>query len=166
MKYTVQDGFPYYIELTENQGFKSLFLSQENMALFASLDEEEASFRYAPGKWSIKQMLGHIIDHERIMTYRALRISRKDPTALAGYDQDVMVDGSRFDELSFEMLLNDFKCVRAATNSFIQTLSDEQLQLKGLAWKYELTVEEVLRATIGHEAHHMLVLKDKYSSVL
>src|SRR6478735_4780423 len=149
MKYTVQDGFPYYIELLGNQDHRSLFASQENLALLETISEEKSTYRYAPGKWSIKQIVGHMTDHERIMVYRALRFSRKDSTQLPGYDQDLFVDNSRFDQLSFRQLLADFTNVRAATNSFIDTLSEAQYQLKGAAWKYELTVEEFLKATIG-----------------
>ncbi|POY35949.1 DinB family protein [Solitalea longa] len=162
MKYTVQDGFPYYIELLGNTSYQQLFSSNENLTLLESLDEEKATHRYAAGKWSIKQIIGHITDHERIMTYRALRFSRNDKTLLPGYDQNLFVENSRFDELSFKQLLTDFKNVRSATNSFIDSLSEEQLSLKGQAWKYELTVEEFLQATAGHEVHHINIIKERY----
>lgn len=162
MKYTVADGFPYYIELIGNSDYQQLFYDLKSFALLESLSETQASYRYAPGKWSIKQIIGHITDHERIMMYRALRFSRKDSTALPGYDQNVLVENSRFDELSLKQLVTDFKHVRKASNSFIEMLSPEQLTLKGFAWKYELTVEEFLKATIGHELHHMTIIKEKY----
>ena len=162
MKYTVKDGFPYYVELTEGKDYKQLFTSTAIFDLLYSIGEEKSCYRYAENKWSIKQIAGHITDHERIMTYRALRFSRKDETLLPGYDQNLLVDNSRFDELKFDELINDFKNVRAATNSFINTLSDAQLQLRGVAWIYELTVEDFMKATIGHELHHVAVLKDKY----
>jgi len=103
-------------------------------------------------------------DHERIMTYRALRFSRNDKTPLPGYDQNILVDNSRFDELSVKQLTTDFENVRNATVSFINGLSPEQLLRTGTAWKYELTVEEFLKATIGHELHHIEVIKQKYLS--
>ena len=162
MKYTVQDGFPYYIELLGNLNYRQLFSSQDNIALLETIGEEKASYRYAPGKWSIKQIVGHMTDHERIMTYRALRFSRKDTAQLPGYDQNLFVDNSRFDELSLQQLLTDFKNVRSATNSFIDGLSESQLNLKGVAWKYELTVEAFLKAAIGHELHHTHIIKDRY----
>jgi uncharacterized damage-inducible protein DinB len=165
MKYTINDGFPYYIELLGDKDYHQLFLSKENFNLLKSLKEEQAAYRYAPGKWSIKQIIGHMTDHERIMTYRALRFSRKDKTPLPGYDQNVFVDNSRFDEQPASQLIQDFENVRNASNSFIQSLSKEQLLLTGTAWKYELTVEEFLKATIGHEVHHMEIIKQKYLSL-
>ena len=162
MKYTVQDGFPYYVELLEDADYRQLFSSPENFILLETISEEKARYRYAPGKWSIKQIVGHMTDHERIMTYRALRFSRKDTTLLPGYEQNLFVNNSRFDELSLQQLLTDFKNVRSATNSFIDGLSESQLNLKGVAWKYELTVEEFLKATMGHEMHHIRIIKDKY----
>lgn len=162
MRYTVQDGFPYYIELIEHADYKQLFASQENFALLDTMSEEQAGYRYALSKWSIKQIVGHITDHERIMMYRALRFSRKDTTQLPGYDQNLFVDNSRFDELSLQQLVTDFRNVRYSTNSFIDSLSPAQLNLKGVAWKYELSVEEFLKATIGHEMHHISIIKEKY----
>ena len=162
MNLTVSDGFPYYISLVGPSNLNQLFRSDVNFKLFSSLTEEQVNYRYAPGKWSIKQIIGHITDHERIMTYRALRFSRKDTTALPGYDQDLMVDNSRFNELDVKDLLVDFKNVRQATLSLMNSFSKEQLELKGQAWKYNLTVEEFLKATIGHEMHHMNVTKEKY----
>jgi hypothetical protein len=96
------------------------------------------------------------------MLYRALRFSWNDKTQLPGYDQDLLVNNSRFDELSFDDLVTDFENVRAASNSFIRSFSEEQLQLKGTANKQELTVEEFLKAAIGHQVHHMNILKEKY----
>lgn len=165
MKYTVQDGFPYYIELLGKADYKQQFSSQENFALLETLDEAKGNYRYATDKWSIKQIVGHITDHERIMTYRALRFSRKDTTQLPGYDQNLFVDNSRFDELSFRQIITDFKNVRSATNSFIDSLSELQLNLKGFAWKYELTVEEFLKATIGHEIHHIDIITNRYLKI-
>lgn len=164
MAYTVNDGFLYYIECVGNNDYFQLFSSKENSDFFRSISEEQSISRYAPDKWSIKQILGHITDHERIMTYRTLRFSRKDPTLLPGYDQNVFVDNSRFDEQSFEQLLTDYSNVRNATISFIKSLSKEQLALTGKAWVFELTIEDFLKATIGHELHHLKVIKERYLS--
>ena len=162
MKYRLEDGFPYYIELIEKLNYRQLFSSQENLTLLGSISEVQATYRYAQNKWSIKQIVGHIADHERIMMYRALRFSRKDTTQLSGYDQNLFVENSRFDELTLKQLVTDLKNVRNASNSFMLSLSESQLNLKGFAWKYELTVEEFLKATIGHEMHHIDIIKRRY----
>lgn len=166
MRYNISDGFPFYAELTENQNLVDLFKSNTFFDFYRSISEEKSKTRYAEGKWSLKQIIGHITDHERIMTYRTLRFSRKDDTQLSGYDQDVMVNNSRFDELLWADLVEDLQNVRKASLSFIKGLSAEQLQLKGKAWKYELTVEEFLRATIGHEMHHFNVIQERYAPFL
>lgn len=162
MALTVSDGFPYYISLTISSDLNTLFSSDANFNLLSSLTTEQQNYRYAPGKWSMKQIIEHMTDHERIMTYRALRFSRKDSTLLPGYDQDLLVENGRANELSLTDLMDDFKNVRRATHSFMKNLSPQQYQLKGKAWKFELTVEEFLRATIGHELHHMAVIREKY----
>ena len=162
MTYSVSDGFPYYIELTENEDYKTLFESKTFIETLERLTETQANYRYAPKKWSLKQIIGHITDHERIMVYRALRFSRKDQTSLPGYDQDLFVDNGFYDDLPFETILNDYKNVRQATLSFIKTLTPEKLKLTGTAWKYQLTVAEFLKATIGHEIHHIKVIQEKY----
>src|SRR4051812_19198018 len=104
MALTPSSGFPYYISLTDNLDLKTLFESEENYKKLSLLKEEQSQFRYEPEKWSIKQVLGHVTDHERIMSYRALRISRKDLTPLSGYDQDLFVEHGRFDERSWTEL--------------------------------------------------------------
>jgi DinB superfamily len=161
MPYTISDGFPYYIQLVETD-YLELFNSFDRFLVYDKISEQQSTFRYEPGKWSIKQIIGHITDHERIMTYRTLRFSKKDETLLPGYDQDIFMENSRFDEISWEDLVQDFKNVRKATISFMKMLSAEQLNLKGKAWIYELTVEEFLKATIGHELHHFEIIKNKY----
>ena len=165
MKTTPSAGFPYYIELVGDQNFKSLFHSDDIFNLLAKVTEEKSAYRYTPEKWSIKQILGHMTDHERIMAYRILRFSRKDSTPLSGYDQELLVANARFDEIPFKDLIEDFRNVRNSTISLMKSLSDIQLKLKGVAWKFELSVEGFLKATIGHQLHHQNVLKERYKLI-
>ncbi|HMV78885.1 MAG TPA: DinB family protein [Leptospiraceae bacterium] len=162
MKYAVSDGFPYYIELLGEADYLKLFSSLEDFELLETISEEKANYRFAPDKWNIKQIVGHLTDHERIMIYRILRISRKDTAQLAGYDQELFTANSRFNEISYKQILTDFKNVRASSISFIDTLSQEQLKFKGLVWKFEMSIEEFLKAVIGHTIHHMNIIKEKY----
>ena len=162
MKHQLSEGFPYYIELVENLDYKKLFFSQEIFSFLNLISEEKSNYAYQNNKWNIKQIVGHLTDYERVMIYRAFRFSRKDTTPLASFDEQFYVENSRFNELSYTQLLEDFKNVRTATNSFISNLSSEQLLLKGFAWKYELTVEGFLQATIGHQIHHVNIINEKY----
>ena len=163
MKYTPKDGFPYYFELAKEGDLQSIFSATPTFSLLESIDEEKAKFRYQPGKWSIKQLVGHITDHERIKMFRAFQLSRNEKVQLWGYDQEFLVDNSRFDELSMTLLLSDFLNVRKASLSFVNTLSQSQLLIKGWAREYEITLEEFLRSIIGHEKHHLNIIREKYN---
>lgn len=165
MNLTVSDGFPYYIELLGRAAYKDLLYSNVNLEKLQNLNKDQVEYRFQSDKWSVKQVVGHMTDHERVMTYRLLTFSRRDSTLLPGYDQELFINNSRFNELDFPDILEDFKNVRNATRSFYNTLSSEQLQLKGKAWKFEMTVEDFLKATLGHELHHINVLKEKYKVI-
>ncbi|MBO3697064.1 DinB family protein [Roseivirga sp. E12] len=162
MKYLPQDGFPYYLGLAGSDRAISLFRSNDTFEFLDSLNEQTSNSRYAPDKWSIKQVVGHIVDHERIKINRAFFLSRGQDLELWGYDQESLVNGSRFDELSFVELLNDFKNVRAASISLIEGFSAFQLALKGQARQYEVTLEEFLKSIIGHERHHITIIQERY----
>jgi uncharacterized damage-inducible protein DinB len=162
MRYTPQDGFPYYFELVQEQELSALFASVKTNALLASIDEEKAVHRYAPGKWSIKQIVGHITDHERIKMFRAFQLSRNQEVELWGYDQESLVKNSRFDKLTLQQLLTDYVNVRKASQSFVDTLSTNKLQRKGWAKQHEVRLEDFLKSVIGHEIHHLNIIKERY----
>lgn len=162
MKYTPEDGFPYYFNLAAHADCKSLFSSLSTFTFLDSIPEEKADHRYTPDKWSIKQVVGHITDHERIMLFRAFSMSRNELVELWGYDQNLLVDNSRFDELTFQELTTDFLNVRKASISFIAGLSDRQLKIKGMARQHEVTLEDFLKSIIGHEMHHIKSIKERY----
>ncbi len=162
MKYTPEDGFPYYFDLVESNNLETLFASKTTFTFLQSIDEEKAAYRYKPEKWSIKQIVGHITDHERIKMFRAFQLSRNKHIELWGYDQSFLVNNSRFEELSLEILVVDFLTVRNASLSFIETLSEDQLMKTGRARQYEITLKDFLKSIIGHERHHLKVLQEKY----
>lgn len=162
MNYKPKDGFPYYFELAKKNSLQSIFKEISTKKILQSISEEEAKFRYETNKWSIKQVVGHITDHERITMFRAFQLSRNESIQLWGYDQESLVKNSRFDELSMQSLLTDFLNVRKASISFIETLSQHQLERKGMARQYEITLEEFLRSIIGHEKHHINIIQEKY----
>ncbi|MEP3209263.1 MAG: DinB family protein [Maribacter sp.] len=162
MKYTPEDGFPYYFDLVKHVDCKSLFASSSTAALLSSISEPNAIYRYAPDKWSIKQIVGHITDHERIKMFRAFLLSRTAPVALWGYDQDLLVTHSRFEDLTMKQLVDDYVNVRKASISFIDTLSENQLKIKGMAGQYEISLEDFLKSIVGHEEHHLKIIKERY----
>ena len=162
MNYTPSDGFPYYFELAKEGSLASIFSEMSTWSLLKELGEEKANFEYAPGKWSIKQLVGHITDHERIKMFRAFQLSRQEEVELWGYDQEFLVNNSRFSDLPLQVLLTDYENVRRASISFIDTLSKSHLQRKGKARQHEITLEEFLRSIIGHEKHHLRVIIEKY----
>lgn len=156
------DGFPYYLGLTGNMSCQSLFASTSTFEFLESIDEKKARCCYAPNKWNIKEIVGHITDHERIKISRAHLLSRRQPIQLWGYDQNALVENSRFDELTFKHLVFDFKNVRKASISFLDGLSKSQLKIKGMANEYEITLEDFLKSIVGHQIHHINVLKESW----
>lgn len=162
MTYSPEDGFPYYLEFVKAVDCLSLYTSLSNFRLLDSLTEEQGDYRYAPGKWSVKQVIGHITDHERIKISRAFFTSRKEPVELWGYDQNLLVNNSRFEELSLKELVTDLKNVRKASASFVASLSASQMSIVGNARQFEVTLEDFLRSIIGHEIHHFHMIKEKY----
>lgn len=162
MKYTPKDGFPYYFDIVKEMNCQSLFSSTSTITFLSSISEENAVYRYEPSKWCIKQIVGHITDHERIKTFRAFLLSRNEQVELWGYDQNALVDNSRFEDLTLKQLITDFTNVRKASMSFIAGLSESQLRIKGQARQYEITLEDFLKSIIGHEQHHIGIIKKRY----
>ncbi|MEL6917884.1 MAG: DinB family protein [Bacteroidota bacterium] len=162
MKYTPADDFPYYYDLARHMDCKPLFSSLSTFTFLDTISEEKSGHRYAPDKWSIKQIVGHITDHERIKMFRAFLLSRRVEVALWGYDQNLFVDNSCFDDLTFQDLKTDFFNVRKASISFIEALSENQLQIKGMAKQHEVTLKDFLKSIIGHQEHHLNIIKERY----
>lgn len=124
--------------------------------------EEEGDFRYAPDKWTAKEVLGHINDTERIFVYRALRIARGDKTPLSGFEQDDYVRESGHGHLAFSDLIEDFIAVRRASVSFFRNLPEAAWMRRGIANNHEFTVRAFAYMVAGHELHHTKILSEKY----
>lgn len=125
---------------------------------------ERADYAYAKDKWTLKELLGHVIDTERIMAYRLLCISRNDATSLPGFDQDDYVKYAGHNLQNFGKLIEEFELVRAANLLLIETLTEEQLGRKGMANNYPLTVRALLFIMAGHLKHHAKIIKERYLS--
>jgi hypothetical protein len=139
---------------------------RNTQSFFGSLTESESEFRYAPDKWSIRQMLGHVIDTERIFSYRALRISRGDKTPIEGFEQDDYVRNASFERRSMADLLAEFETVRRATVFLFRSLDAQAWSRRGIASQNEVTVRALAYIIAGHELHHMEVLRQKYVPAL
>ena len=132
------------------------------LALLARLDDRAALHRYAPGKWSIKEVLGHMADTERVMSYRALRIGRDDATPLAGFDENRYVPAAGCDRRPLDALRGELRVVRAATLSLLDSFDAEALTRRGEAAGQPVTVRALLWIIAGHELHHLAVLRERY----
>lgn len=134
----------------------------ETFAMLKAIPESRAGFRYAEGKWSVKELLGHLSDAERIFVYRALCVARGDAQSLPGFEEDDYVRGAAFDTRSFASIVSEFETVRAATLSFFRNLSDDGWKRQGTANGSAVSVRAIAYILAGHERHHRQVLKDRY----
>lgn len=138
----------------------------QSLALLANISEERANFRYGPDKWSIKEVLGHLIDTERIFAYRALRFARNDTTNLPGFDQDDYIRNASFDDCTLNELAAEFAHVRRSNLSLFKHLDEEAWKRKGAANDSEVSVRALAYIIAGHELHHMDILHRRYLASL
>ena len=131
-------------------------------ALLRGVSETDALKRYAPGKWSVKEVVGHLTDTERIMSYRALRIARGDETPLPGFDEKAYVPPAKFDARSLADLVTDLRTVRAATLALFRTLDADAWRRRGTASGKPISVRAIGFMIPGHERHHVEILKTRY----
>lgn len=127
-----------------------------------ALSEARALHRYAPGKWSVKEVVGHLCDAERIYAYRALRFARADETPLPGFEEDDYVPAGRFDARPLGELLEDWRTVRASTLALYRGLDDQALLRRGVANGKLVSVRAIAWLAVGHTHHHLGVLRERY----
>ena len=139
---------------------------RETVSLLSSLSEEQGDFRYATDKWSVKEVLGHLIDCERVFTYRALRFARHDETPLASIEQDDYVRYSGCAERHLADLIEEFVSLRRATIWLFRSLSPDAWTRRGTASGNPVTVRALAYITAGHELHHRRILQEKYVAQL
>lgn len=132
------------------------------LAGLRAIPESKGGHRYAAGKWSIREVIGHLADAERIFSYRALRFARADTTALPGFDENTFIANSRFDDRSLASLIEEFAAVRAASVTLFDALFPEEWTRHGTASGKEMSVRALAWVAAGHELHHLDVLKTRY----
>jgi uncharacterized damage-inducible protein DinB len=138
---------------------------REAVKLFATLTEEQANYAYAPGKWTIKQMLMHMIDTERVFAYRALSFMRGDRTALPGFNQDVWMEQIDVENRTIKSLLAEWKAVRDNTLFLHDQCTSEQEGFLGTASGWPVSPRAYFWVIVGHQLHHMKVVRERYVPV-
>jgi DinB superfamily len=128
----------------------------------AAVGEEQAGFRYAIGKWSIKEVVGHLVDTERLMVYRALCFARGERQMLPGFDENAYMAGAEFDTVPLGELVEEFRLERGANLLFFRHLRPEGWRRSGTANSRALSVRALAYIMAGHVRHHLLVLRDRY----
>ena len=156
-----------YISLVPDGDIVAALTAQASVtvAMLAALQESMGDHRYAPGKWSIKEVVGHMIDTERIFVYRALRFARADQTPLAGYEQDDYVRNAGSGGRTLASLIEEFETLRRSTVLFFSTLPEAAWLRRGISNQKEVSVRAMAWIIAGHELHHQRGLKKDYLDV-
>ena len=161
--------FPSYAEAyvrrvgTDSVSVNDLVLQRERVtAMLAPVSEQEAMFRYGPGKWSVKEVVGHITDTERVFAYRLVTIARGDESPLPGFDENAWVKAAGFDDRSLVDLLTDWVTTRNATLALARSLSPAAWQRRGTANNQPITARALMYLLLGHVEHHSALLQQRY----
>jgi hypothetical protein len=158
------DYYSRYIELVPDGDIVDTLSRQitETLAFLHSIPESRVDYQYAPDKWTIRQVVGHISDGERVFQYRAFRFSRADPTPVPGFEENLYVANAPFTRMSMANLIGEFEYLRRASIYMLSSLDAEALGRRGTANGDEITVRALAYIMAGHETHHMQVLKERY----
>ena len=153
-----------YVSLVNETDITATFEKQldEMRDFFGAISEEKSMFAYAAGKWTIKEVVGHLIDGERIFGYRALRISRGDETPIEGFEQDGYVENAHFNDYKFSELIEEFELVRKSNILFFRHLRNEDFLRMGTASDSPVSVRALAFIMVGHVSHHAKILWERY----
>jgi hypothetical protein len=157
-----------YMAAVANETDAIAVLERQQAAIdrLAALTPAQAGFRYADGKWSVREVAGHLADSERVLSYRLLRIARSDRTPLPGFDENAFVAGSNADRRSPGELAAELAAVRVATLALVRSLEDEALLRRGTVNNWTLSARALAFIIAGHFQHHVNVLRERYSIAL
>jgi hypothetical protein len=155
-----------YIELATRRSSNLLVLMKENkeetLDFFKQIPQEKHLFRYALNKWTILELLQHLIDAERVFAYRALRFSREDKTPLPGFEENDYVENSAANNRTIESLLNEFQTVRDASISLFSSLNESDFKKIGIASGSNMSVRAIGFIISGHPMHHIKIIQERY----
>ncbi|HEX8171443.1 MAG TPA: DinB family protein [Thermoanaerobaculia bacterium] len=160
----IPQGYAGYVDLVpEDDVLSAIELqSSETQKLLSSLDESRAAHRYAEGKWSVKEVLGHVCDAERIFGYRMLAIARGETQSLPGFDENSYVATAAFDRWRLGDLAEHYALLRRANIVLLRNLPEEAWDRPGVANGNRVTVRTIAHVIVGHERHHVKVLRERY----
>jgi hypothetical protein len=153
-----------YVALVPPGDVLMVLREQHDMFLheLGALSDAQSQYRYAPGKWSVKEVVGHLADTERVFAYRALCFARAETQPLPGFDEEAYVVAARFGTRPFAALLEEYRVVRNATLALFATFNSEALARRGTANDREVSVRAMAAIIAGHEAHHWRLFRDRY----
>ena len=153
-----------YIDLVKDGNILQVLRGQmeEALALFSGISEEKSLHRYQPDKWSIREMLAHINDAERVFSFRALSFARGDGGPLPSFDEKAWAPQAHAEDHSFASHVEDFQAVRLATLTLMRNFSPEAWMKRGVASDNSITVRALAFVLAGHVAHHLAILREKY----
>lgn len=155
--------FPYISVLGEVTLIEELEISLHEFIRFVqNIPMDKFDYRYAEGKWTIKEIIQHVIDTERIFAYRALRISRNDQTPLPGFDENNYINNTEADKRGLQDLLTELSAVRHSNIFLFKSFSEQQLQRTGIASNAGISVRAIGFIMIGHQKHHQKVFEERY----
>ncbi|WP_296636796.1 DinB family protein [Polaribacter sp.] len=157
--------FEHYLQLVDQEKSisENLIDSQKDFeATLSNLDAFKHNFAYSEGKWTLKELVQHTIDTERIFTYRALCFARNDKTDLPGFDQDIFTQNDNSNERKFEDLLNEMKVVRESSIALFKSFSNEVFERIGVASNNKMSVRALGYLFSGHQIHHLNIVKERY----
>lgn len=154
---------PYIEALGEVDLMKTLKKQIKNYPQFlSSIPEDKLTYSYAKGKWTVAEVLLHVLDTERVFQYRALRFARKDGTPLSGFDQDLYVPNSGANHRSLDSIIKEYKAIRESTIALYESFEEGILKRKGVASNSEVSIGALGFIICGHQCHHRNILRDRY----
>lgn len=161
---TYGDYYQQYIGLVPDGDLRRLLpvIFDGNFRALRTITPEQERHRYAAGKWSIRESVGHMADTERVMSYRAMRIARGDQTPLPSFDENLFVNVARYDDIPLEQILGELMAVHAATILLFENMADEAWDRVGTASNHAIGVRALAYIIAGHELHHMNLFSERY----
>lgn len=156
--------FEKYVSLVPAGGIGATLAAQsaDTLRELREVSEEKSLYRYAEGKWSLRESWLHVADTERIFTYRLLRFARKDPANLSSFDQDIYIEPSRADERSWASIVDEFEAVRNATLHLVRNLPEDAWERTGTVGGNTVSVRAMAFITAGHVFHHVNLTRERY----